>query len=209
MNMGAKRVLITGSSGGLGTATMTALVESGCEVIGIDRRPGDAPFADNTIVADVTNEMQVPEAVAAAIARLGGLDVLINNAGVLEIQDPGASPLAGTREHIEVNLLAPWRITAAALPALMESHGRVFRVLSVALRFGLHPAYCASKQARGRLFRRASMAWRPHPVTCVYPIHRDCDPRKGGATGAVGGPRVRLGMGGRTPELEEPLDAAA
>jgi NAD(P)-dependent dehydrogenase (short-subunit alcohol dehydrogenase family) len=214
MNMRAKRVLITGSSGGLGTATMRALVESGCEVIGIDRRPGDAPFADNTIVADVTDEMQVPEAVAAAIARLGGLDVLINNAGVLEIQDPGASPMAGTREHIEVNLLAPWRITAAALPALMESHGRVVNVCSLVALVGsaFHPAYCASKRALAGYSDVLRMQYGDRiSVTCVYPgyiataIHEKVE-RQGLSAGRL----VRLGMGGRTLlSFEEPLDAAA
>jgi NAD(P)-dependent dehydrogenase (short-subunit alcohol dehydrogenase family) len=72
MNMRGRRVLIAGAFGGLRTATMTAVVESGFAVIGVDRRAGDAPFADDTIIADVTNEMQVKEAVAAAIARLGG-----------------------------------------------------------------------------------------------------------------------------------------
>jgi NAD(P)-dependent dehydrogenase (short-subunit alcohol dehydrogenase family) len=72
MNMRGRRVLIAGAFGRLRTATMTALVESGFAVVGIDRRAGDAPFADDTIVAEVTNEVQVEEDVAAAIALLGG-----------------------------------------------------------------------------------------------------------------------------------------
>jgi NAD(P)-dependent dehydrogenase (short-subunit alcohol dehydrogenase family) len=149
MNIEGKRVLITGASGGLGTATMTALVEKGCKVIGIDKRAGVAPFENNTIIADLTNEVEVKEAVAVAIARLGGLDVLINNAGVLDLQDPGESPPSSAREHIEVNLLAPWRVTAAALPALIESHGRIVNVSSLfaVVSSAFHPAYCSSKRA--------------------------------------------------------------
>src|SRR5215813_5189733 len=113
MNTHGKRVLITGAAGGLGTATMAALLEKGCKVVGIDK-VASGKFGAETIVADLTDEAQTKDAVAAAIERLGGLDVLINNAGVLDLQDPGSSPTAGTREHIEVNLLAPWRVTAAA-----------------------------------------------------------------------------------------------
>ncbi len=214
MNMKAKRVLITGSSGGLGTATMTALVERGCDVIGIDRRAGDAPFADRTIVADVTDEGQVRKAVAAAIARLGGLDVLINNAGVLDLQDPGASPLEGTREHIEVNLLAPWRVTAAALPALIESRGRVVNVSSLVALVGsaFHPAYCASKRALAGYSDVLRTQYGDRiTVTCVYPgymatgIHEKVE-----RLGLSAGRLVRLGIGGFTLlSLEEPLDAAA
>jgi NAD(P)-dependent dehydrogenase (short-subunit alcohol dehydrogenase family) len=214
MNTRGKRVLITGSSGGLGTATMMALVASGCEVAGIDRRAGDAAFADHTIVADVTNEMQVQDAVAAALARLGGLDVLINNAGVLEIQDPGASPMAGAREHIEVNLLAPWRVTAAALPALVESHGRVVNVCSLVALVGsaFHPAYCASKRALAGYSDVLRMQYGDSiSVTCVYPgyiataIHEKVERR-----GLSAGRLVKLGVGGRTLlSFEESLDAAA
>ena len=81
MNTHGKRVLITGAAGGLGTATMAALVEKGCKVVGIDK-VASARFEAETIVADLTDEAQTKDAVAAAIERLGGLDVLINNAGV-------------------------------------------------------------------------------------------------------------------------------
>jgi NAD(P)-dependent dehydrogenase (short-subunit alcohol dehydrogenase family) len=65
MNIHGKRVLITGASGGLGTATMAALVEMGCKVIGIDK-VASAQFMGDTIVADLTDEVQTKDAVAAA-----------------------------------------------------------------------------------------------------------------------------------------------
>jgi hypothetical protein len=94
MNLDGKRVLITGASGGLGTATMAGLMEKGCKVVGIDK-VASAQFKGDTIVADLMDEAQTEDAVAAAIERLGGLDVLINNAGVLDLQDPGSRPTAG------------------------------------------------------------------------------------------------------------------
>lgn len=213
MNIHGKRVLITGAAGGLGTATMAALVEMGCKVIGIDK-VASAQFMGDTIVADLTDEVQTKDAVAAAIERLGGLDVLINNAGVLDLQDPGSTPTAGTREHIEVNLIAPWRVTAAALPALIESRGRVVNVSSLVALVGsaFHPAYCSTKRALVGYSDVLRMQYGDRiTVTCVYPgymatpIHREVE-RKGLSAAKL----VSFGVGKRTLlSLEEPLDVAA
>jgi NAD(P)-dependent dehydrogenase (short-subunit alcohol dehydrogenase family) len=172
MDASGKRVLITGASGGLGTATMTALMAKGCKVIGIDKRGGDTPFEQHIIVADLMNEAQTEEAVKAAIARLGGLDVLINNAGILDLQDPGERPLSSVREHMEVNLVAPWRVTAAALPALIESRGRVVNVCSLfaVVSSAFHPAYCSSKRALVAYSDVLRIQYGDQiTVTCVYP----------------------------------------
>ena len=60
--------------------------------------------------------------VAAAVARLGGLDVLVNNAGIGATRAPAElPPSAEVRRQLKVNLLAAWSTTAAALPALEES----------------------------------------------------------------------------------------
>jgi NAD(P)-dependent dehydrogenase (short-subunit alcohol dehydrogenase family) len=184
MNTDGKRVLITGASGGLGTATMAALVEKGCKVVGIDK-VASAQFKGDTIVVDLMDERQTEDAVAAAIECLGGLDVLINNAGVLDLQDPGLRPTAGVREHLEINLLAPWRVTAAALPALIKSHGRVVNVSSLVAVVGsaYHPAYCSSKRALIAYSDVLRMQYADRiTVTCVYPgymatpIHRKVEP---------------------------------
>src|SRR5262249_60756319 len=121
----------------------------GCKLVGRGRRWGAAEFKTDTSVAAPTTEPQVKEAVATAITRLGGLDVLINNAGVLDLQDPGDDPTSSAREHMEVNFVAPWRVTAAALPALVESHGRGVNVASLfsVLSALFHPAYFSSKRA--------------------------------------------------------------
>jgi NAD(P)-dependent dehydrogenase (short-subunit alcohol dehydrogenase family) len=212
MNAQGKRVLITGASGGLGTATMAALIEKGCRVVGIDR-VASAQFKDDTIVADLTDEVQTEEAVAAAIEHLGGLDVLINNAGVLDLQDPGSRPTAGAREHFEVNLFAPWRVTAAALPALIVSRGRIVNVSSLVALVGsaFCPAYVASKRALTGYSDVLRMQYGDRiTVTCVYPgymatpIHMKVE-RQGLSAAKL----VSFGMGERTLlSLEEPLAVA-
>lgn len=144
-----KRVLLTGAASGLGKATMRLLFESGARVIGLDKVPGDATIPGKILVADLRNPQAVKQAVAEAIQLLGGLDILINNAGVLSLQDAGAEPSKEVTDAVEVNLLGPWRVTAAALPALLESRGRVINIASLfaVVNAPLIPGYTTSKRA--------------------------------------------------------------
>ena len=137
------RVLLTGAAGGIGTATAAMLRERGARVIGLDLLSGP-----DILACDVREQESVDGAVAGAIGKLGGLDVLINNAGLGLPQSAGAAPDDDALAVIDVNLLGPWRVTSAALPALRESRGRVVNVASglahLALPWGT--AYCMSKR---------------------------------------------------------------
>jgi NAD(P)-dependent dehydrogenase (short-subunit alcohol dehydrogenase family) len=137
------RVLLTGAAGGIGTATAAELRERGARVVGLDLLKGR-----DILACDVCDQAVVDRAVAEAVRMLGGLDVLINNAGLGLPQSAGAAPDEDALSVIDVNLLGPWRVTAAALPALRESRGRVVNVASglahLALPWGT--AYCMSKR---------------------------------------------------------------
>jgi NAD(P)-dependent dehydrogenase (short-subunit alcohol dehydrogenase family) len=137
------RVLLTGAAGGIGTATAAELRERGARVIGLDLLAGP-----DIVACDVRDQASVDHGVAEAIGKLGGLDVLINNAGLGLPQSAGAAPDDDALAVIDVNLLGPWRVTAAALTALRESRGRVVNVASglahLALPWGT--AYCMSKR---------------------------------------------------------------
>jgi NAD(P)-dependent dehydrogenase (short-subunit alcohol dehydrogenase family) len=137
------RVLLTGAAGGIGAATAAELRERGARVIGLDLVPGE-----DVIACDVRDQAAVDRAVAEAVRRLGGLDVVINNAGIGLPQSAGAAPGRDALDVIDVNLLGPWRVTAAALPALRAARGRVVNVASglayLALPWGT--AYCMSKR---------------------------------------------------------------
>jgi NAD(P)-dependent dehydrogenase (short-subunit alcohol dehydrogenase family) len=137
------RVLLTGAAGGIGEAAGAELRRRGAQVVGLDLHQGP-----DIIACDVCDQAAVDRAVVEAVERLGGLDVLINNAGIGLPQSAGAPPGDDALAVIDVNLLGPWRVTAAALPALRASRGRVVNVASglahLALPWGT--AYCMSKR---------------------------------------------------------------
>jgi len=138
------RVLITGAASGIGARTAELLRERGADVVGLDLRAGPGILA-----CDVRDQAAVDEAVGEAIERLGGLDVLVNCAGIGTPQGPGAAPDDGALAVLDVNLIGPWRVTSAALPALRAARGRVINVASGLsfLTVPLAVAYCMSKRA--------------------------------------------------------------
>jgi NAD(P)-dependent dehydrogenase (short-subunit alcohol dehydrogenase family) len=138
------RVVITGAAGGIGAAAAAQLRARGASVVGLDING-----SDEIIECDVRDQQSVDRAVGEAIERLGGgLDVLINNAGVGFSQSAGAAPDEKALAVLDVNLVGPWRMTAAALPALRASRGRVVNVASglAHLAVPFATAYCMSKR---------------------------------------------------------------
>jgi NAD(P)-dependent dehydrogenase (short-subunit alcohol dehydrogenase family) len=138
------RVIITGAASGIGAAAAAELRSRGAGVVGLDLRVADG----ETIACDVRDQPSVDRAVADAVERLGGLDVLVNNAGLGNPQSAGLPPDDDALAVLDVNMIGPWRVTAAALRALREARGRVINVASgmahVTVPFA--PAYCMSKR---------------------------------------------------------------
>src|SRR4051812_32746148 len=142
--MSGERIIITGAASGIGAATVEALKAKGARVVGLDLNP-----SGEIVECDVRDQASVDRAVAEAIERLGGgVDVLINNAGVGFSQSAGAPPDERALSVFDVNMIGPWRVTSAALPALRVSRGRVVNVASglahVTAPFAT--AYCMSKR---------------------------------------------------------------
>lgn len=138
-----KRVIITGAASGIGQATVAALRLRGCTVAGLDLNAADGIFA-----CDVRDQASVDGAVTKAIDRLGGLDVLINCAGVGDPQSAVERPGQDALNLIDINLLGPWRVTAACIHELRSSNGRVVNVASglAHLTVPLATAYTMSKR---------------------------------------------------------------
>lgn len=154
-----RRIIVTGASSGLGAHAVRHLAGLGADVVAAARRAdrleelvaelAGAPGRVVPVVADVTVAEDVRALVAAAIDRLGGIDVLVNNAGS-EVQGPlEVLAEADLEGMLRANVVSVFLCTRAALPALRESRGMVINLGSTAVtrpprgRFG----YIASKGA--------------------------------------------------------------
>jgi NAD(P)-dependent dehydrogenase (short-subunit alcohol dehydrogenase family) len=152
-----KRWIVTGVSSGLGRSIAEAALRRGHAVAGTLRDEGQ--FADFEALApgraiavrmDVTDDAGVAAAMADAISRLGGLDVLVNNAGYALMGPAEDISLDEAALQMNTNFLGVLRVTKAALPTLREQGGgRIINIASVAavIGFPMNSLYSASKHA--------------------------------------------------------------
>jgi NAD(P)-dependent dehydrogenase (short-subunit alcohol dehydrogenase family) len=139
----ARTAVVTGASRGLGSALAHGLAADGWRLV-VDARGGGALDAarrqlvdrHGTEVVALRGDVRDPEhraALMAAARELGGLDLLVNNAGILgpSPQPPLATyPLDILREVLDANLLAPLALTQLALPDLRDRGGTVVNITS-------------------------------------------------------------------------------
>ncbi|RJQ92361.1 SDR family NAD(P)-dependent oxidoreductase [Amycolatopsis panacis] len=163
-----KRVFVTGSGAGIGKAIAALCTERGARVVVSDRNAEAAKQTAGEIGAagvancDVTDEAQVQSAVARAAELLGGLDVLVNNAGI-EVSSPLLQQSTESFDKIfGVNVRGTFVAMKAATPYLMESKGNIVNMSSVAGLGGspLLGSYCATKAAVVQLTRVAAVEMR-------------------------------------------------
>jgi 2-keto-3-deoxy-L-fuconate dehydrogenase len=144
------RAVITGGASGLGAATATYLLERGCAVAVLDLNPDAAPAGAIGIRCDISDTDSVEAAVADAATRLGGIDILINNAGIGAQGDVTANPETEWQRVFNINVLGIMRMTRAALPHLRaSSHAAIVNTSSIVATAGLpqRALYSASKGA--------------------------------------------------------------
>jgi 2-keto-3-deoxy-L-fuconate dehydrogenase len=143
------RALVTGGASGIGLATAKALVARGAAVAVLDRvENGPADFA--YVQADVQRDEEVRAAVHDSIARLGGLDILVNCAGVGAQGGIEANSDEEWHSVFDINVVGMVRVTRAALPSLLQSSSAtIVNVSSVAATVGLpnRALYSATKGA--------------------------------------------------------------
>lgn len=140
MDMTGRRALVVGASSGIGAAVAATLADAGARVVAAGRRldrleevAAGAAGARGSVEAlrlDVADEASAREGVAEAARRLGGLDVVVNNAGVM-LSSPvqGADPAEWER-MTRTNLLGTLHVSHAALPHLIASRGTLVQTSS-------------------------------------------------------------------------------
>ena len=144
------RVLVTGGGSGIGHAVASAALGRGAQVAVLDLDPSTAPAGAICGRADVADDEAVAVAVAQAAEAMGGIDVVVNNAGIGAQGTVEANSLDEWRRVFDVNVLGIVRVMRAALPHLRESdHASVVNTCSIAATAGLpdRALYSASKGA--------------------------------------------------------------
>ncbi|WP_068078087.1 oxidoreductase [Novosphingobium lentum] len=148
-----RRWFITGISTGFGRELARAVVAAGDKVLGTVRTTAQmeklAGEGIGAILMDVNDQAAVEAGVQAARARLGGVDVLVNNAGFGMVGAIEALALDEVRSVMETNFFGALRVTQAFIPAMRASGGTIVMISSMAGQVGFAGAgaYCASKFA--------------------------------------------------------------
>ncbi len=164
-----KLALVTGGASGIGAATSRELARAGAHVLIADLNLAAAQSlaaelgSAEALALDVTDSA----AVTQAFDGIAHLDILVNNAGVGSVGDLLHTPEDEFDRLMRVNVRSVYLVTRAALPRLIESHGSIVNIGSVAGLVGVKQrfAYCASKGAVIALTRQIAVDY-PKEIRC-------------------------------------------
>jgi 3-oxoacyl-[acyl-carrier protein] reductase/pteridine reductase len=132
------------------------------------------------IPMEVRDEASIQSAVASAVRQLGRLDLLVNNAGVIEKAALADLSAAQWDRVFDINTRGPFLVAREALPYLKAAQGRIVNMGSLGgiVPWAMQAHYCSSKAALHMLTQTMAKAWAPEiSVNCVAPgyieMHRD------------------------------------
>ena len=172
-DMAGKAALVTGAASGLGRATAAALAKAGADICLVDvneagLRETAATLARPALVhaTDLAVAANCQAAVAAAIGAFGRLDALCNVAGLIIFTHSADMAEADWARTIAVNLGAPFHLSRAAIPHLLQAEGAIVNVASSAAFIGeaYAAAYCASKAGLVGMTRAMAMEFMHKPI---------------------------------------------
>ena len=222
-SLAGRRVLVTGAARGIGAALAERLASQGARLalVGLEpeamaavaERCGEGTFVTQ---CDVSNRDDVFKAVDAAAEALGGLDVVVANAGIATAGPLRLQDLRSWERVIEINLLGVMYTDRAALPHLERSRGYLLNIASsaAALRAPGLSAYCAAKAGVEALSDclRMELAPRGVDIGVAYFLFLDTDMVRDAERELPGGERSRRRVPGpfaRTYPLADAVDEVA
>ena len=153
MRLAGRKALVTGAAGGIGRAIVAKLRAEGATVCGTDRA-GTEIAGDHVLATDLMDGAACDALPARAAGVLGGLDIVVNNAGIITRGKLTLADMADYHRTMAVNVEAPLRICRAALPLLPRGAA----IVNTASCWGVHPGpdhpiYVTSKAAIAALTR--------------------------------------------------------
>ena len=174
-----RRALVTGGSSGIGEAMARALGLAGAQVMLVARREAELAAAAGRLGADAIEAQWLAADLAdidalrsmagEAERRLGGVDILVNAAGINLRQPFGDVTPEGWQQQIALHLTAPFFLTQALAPGMKaRGHGRILNIASLQSQraFTDGAPYGAGKGGIVQLTRAIAQAWSPHGITC-------------------------------------------
>lgn len=166
-----RRAVVTGASRGIGRAIAIAFAQRGAHVIGMARSEDGlketaalaegAPGSLDVHATDLRSPHAVEAAVAVAAERLGGIDILVNNAADDHDSSIEDTDLAVFQRVQELNLQSCWVMIRAASPLLKDGGGKVINIASVLGLVGIrdNSAYIAAKHGLVGLTKAVALEW--------------------------------------------------
>jgi NAD(P)-dependent dehydrogenase (short-subunit alcohol dehydrogenase family) len=186
-NFSQKRVLITGGTSGMGEATAAAFVQAGANVV-ISGRNQDradalisrlinAPGSIDFIAGDISQSKQCQHIVEHSVKALGGLDIVVNSAGIIYHATAEETTDGQWLDTMNVNVNGMFYICRAAIPHLKSGGGAIVNIASDAALTGSYhlTAYCASKGAVLQMTRAMALDYAKFGIRIVPICPGDVD----------------------------------
>ena len=168
-----KRAIVTGASSGIGKEVALRLIQAGAQVALVSRNPdhilSELPAEANAkgFAVDLSDITKVSSQIKAIITDLGGIDILINNAGRAYIGELIDTPLSEWQKIFNLNITSVFQCLQAVLPTMRsQKSGTIINVASIAAKQGFPNwgAYCASKFALLGLTQSVAAEEQPHGI---------------------------------------------
>ncbi|MEO0367914.1 MAG: SDR family oxidoreductase [Pseudomonadota bacterium] len=160
-------ILVTGGSSGIGAAISQTFAALGEQVIVAQRRKAEVEGVE-VINADLSQADDCTQLINTVVDTYGGLDVLVNNAGLMRENAVTDTSLEEWHATLNLNLTAPFVLSKAAFPHLGKRQGSIVNISSIESLASnpLHAAYCASKAGLNGLTQALAVDGGPLGIRC-------------------------------------------